>query len=144
MNPLDQGFRHVTARAHSDVRFRSLAAPQNSTISRAAIGCIPAVPQRFFKNQKLKVCFSRKRTFKLLGNHESDRPLTARSGHRKNRDTMAESNCLVGGAEIEEIRIFDRRHSMNVENPDRRHSMHVKFTSIIEITLVGQAYWSVA
>jgi hypothetical protein len=46
----------------------------------AAIECIPAIPRRFFKSQKLNVCFSRKRPFNFNEKHQSDGPLTAKSG----------------------------------------------------------------
>ncbi len=63
--------------ADPKVCYGSLAAPQNSTTSRSAIGRIPAVPQRFFRNQKLNVCFGRKRSFEFNEKHQFDRPLTA-------------------------------------------------------------------
>ncbi len=48
----------------TNVRCGSLAAPQNSISSTAAIECKPVVPQRPFKNQNLNVRFSRKRSFR--------------------------------------------------------------------------------
>ena len=49
-----------------NVGFGSAAALRHRISLMAANGRIPVVPQRFFKIQNLNVCFSRKRTFKLL------------------------------------------------------------------------------
>ena len=63
----------------------------------AAIEGILATRKRLFESQVLSVCFSRKRTFKLLGNHESDRPLTARSG----RALSAKRNPAEAGLSVQ-------------------------------------------
>ena len=39
-----------------------------------------SLSKNFFEKKGGNVCFSPKRTFKLPGNHVSDRPLTAKSG----------------------------------------------------------------
>ena len=62
------------------VGFGSSAAPQHRISSRAAIGCIAVVPQCFFKNPNLNVCFSRKRTLRLLENQSFQGQLSANSG----------------------------------------------------------------
>ncbi len=60
----------------------------------AAIGCIAAVPQRFFKNHYLNVCFSRKRSFKFNEKHQFGRPLTAISGHSSDKENPAQTEVI--------------------------------------------------
>jgi len=46
-----------------------------------SIGCIAVVPQCFFKHPYLNVCFSRKRTLRLLENQSFQGQLSAKSRH---------------------------------------------------------------
>jgi hypothetical protein len=56
-------FRHFAI-----VRNGSSAALQDTSSSRAAIGCEAATRQPDFGNHRMNVCFSRKRSFNLLEN----------------------------------------------------------------------------
>jgi hypothetical protein len=66
----------------SNVRNGSLAAPRYRISSMSAVGCMPAIPQRLFKEKNLNVCFYRKRPFNYPEIHRNDSPLIARSGRR--------------------------------------------------------------
>ncbi len=66
----------------------SVAACRYRISSTAAIECIPAVPERFFKIQNLNGSFSQEWTFKSSKYHRNEGQLTARSGHCKLSLTM--------------------------------------------------------
>ena len=63
-----------------NVRFGSLAAPQDSTIPMAASGGKAVVQQTICDSHILNVCFSRKRTFNQSERHGIEGRLSAKSG----------------------------------------------------------------
>ncbi len=86
--------------AAGHVRFGSSAAPRHPISSVAAIGCIPAVPQRIFKIQNLNVCSCRKRSFKPLEKRCCELPQTAKIGLRGSKKcTCAGRRAIPSPAE---------------------------------------------
>ena len=71
----------------ADVRFGSQAALQSHSSSTAACGAKPAVREDDFQTANLNDCFTQQRPFRTLGNHQTDSPLTAKSGHSREQKT---------------------------------------------------------
>ena len=79
-----------------EVRFGSEAVVQHHISRTAAFGGKAAIHDADFQNSNLNDRFTQQRPFRTLENHQTDRQLTARSGHGRPRlNVTANANDLA-------------------------------------------------